>query len=255
MSALSIGSSAFPTAPSREDGLTAIVKWVPGEVIGAYAALVLALDSGERDPRAVTGTQWLWVFAAGALVMALVGGALEWRRQNPSAVHLPADKRAELVIRGILAFAAFLLWSLVIPGSASTQGWSWGVANAHVLPIVVPFAAVVFGLVAEYTLLPGSIAVLLRIPPLGRAAAARHADAAPTTPTTATAATAAQSGAQSAALPVAPVLTPAAGIPLQTTVTLGDDPESFSTITLPPQPEPAVVLPDDLSGGPQLPAR
>jgi hypothetical protein len=141
-------------APTKEDGLSAIVKWVPGEVIGAYTAVVAALQPGGEDAKLVgTATSWLIGFCAAAALMTWLGGALAYRQARASG-RMPNPKRVELGVRGLLSAAGLLLWSFIVPGSATNMA---DFVNQNAVTVVVPLGAIIFGLLAEFIVLPNSL--------------------------------------------------------------------------------------------------
>jgi hypothetical protein len=142
-------------APSREDALSTILKWVPGEVIGAYAAVVAALiaTSDGRAGRATGREGWLLaVFMVGALLMTTLGGYNAYRKVKADG-KLPSGKGIDLLVRGALSAVGLLLWSCVIPGTVTNKSGLLttyeGAASAMVF-----FVAIIFGLFAEFLVLP-----------------------------------------------------------------------------------------------------
>ena len=119
-----------------------LVEWIPGEVIAAYMALVLALQadgaSGTPEP---TSLWWL----VGAIVAA---GVLTFLGGFSKRSGLNGREWLELGVRVVLSAAAFALWSLVLPGS-----WWQSIHdiadNAAVVAIVAGLAASAFGLLAQ----------------------------------------------------------------------------------------------------------
>ena len=83
---------------------------------------------------------------------------MTFRKSTPSG-PMPGAKRIELLILAVLSAAGMFLWSYVIPGSA-TNAASW--VNPAAVAVVVPFAAVLFGAVAEYLVLPSSLSAVER---------------------------------------------------------------------------------------------
>lgn len=83
-----------------------------------------------------------------ALIFTLFGG-LNAHTRTAGDRKMPAVKRAELAMRAMLSVVGLLLWSLVIPGS-TTQQAGWALRNADAWPIIVPLAAIAFGLIAEW---------------------------------------------------------------------------------------------------------
>jgi hypothetical protein len=82
-------------APAPEDGLSAIVKWVPGEVIGTYAGVIVALEAGGDAVGGVDGSSGilLVMFAIFAFLLTTLGAILAFRKTQTSG-KMPAPKRA-----------------------------------------------------------------------------------------------------------------------------------------------------------------
>jgi hypothetical protein len=165
-------AAANAVAVSKDSGLASILKWVPGEVIGTYAALVSAVAVVQHGKVVGSSAGWLVGFCAGAALLTWLGGAMTFRKSTPSG-PMPGAKRIELLILAVLSAAGMFLWSYVIPGSA-TNASSW--VNPAAVAVVVPFAAVLFGAVAEYLVLPSSLSTIERW------ASGKNADAQPTDP-------------------------------------------------------------------------
>jgi hypothetical protein len=134
------------------------------------------VQAARADDRLVgTSGGLLAVFAASAFGLVYLGGKCACRKARADqlalgvldepepavAAHEGRLRKAALVVRGVLAAAGFVLWSYVIPGSPTNQS-DFGVANAAVLPIVVPFLALLFGLFAENAASPDSVATVAR---------------------------------------------------------------------------------------------
>jgi len=149
-------------APTRADGLAVIIKWVPGEVIGAYAAVITALQPNKKGEALIgTSSAWLLASCVGAFLLTVLGAIIEFRRVKVMG-KMPNLKRVEVSVRALLAVLGLLIWSYIIPGSATNQS-HFALANAAAIPVVVPFIAVVFGLFAETAVLPASLALIRRI--------------------------------------------------------------------------------------------
>jgi uncharacterized membrane protein len=120
-----------------------LVAWIPGEVIAAYMALVVALQGNDNTNGVVNPTSLWWLVGAiGASgVMTFLGGFSKSR-------HLTSNQRRELGVRVVLSAIAFALWSLVLPGSW-WQSLKTIADNAAVVAIVAGIAAAAFGLLAE----------------------------------------------------------------------------------------------------------
>jgi len=130
-----------PPVPS----IDTLVTWIPGEVVTAYAAIVLALQpegtSGGQPPIEITWSGWLFAGFVFAALLTWLGG---WSKSaNP-------DKKLkqELMVRAGAAGVAFLIWRVVVPGS-----WWYSIKliadNQSVVPLVVGLIGTVFALFAE----------------------------------------------------------------------------------------------------------
>jgi len=124
-----------------------VVTWIPGEVVAAYSAIVLALQpetapGGDPAPLAVTWGGWIVGGFIFACVLAFLGGWL--KRTNA----FDSKAKKELWVRTLLAGIAFLIWSFVVPGS-----WWFSFEQIAEYPgavgIVAGLVGVVFSLVAE----------------------------------------------------------------------------------------------------------
>jgi hypothetical protein len=139
-----LGGEAVADTPTAADAPTVdkLLAWLPGDVIAAYMALVLALQGSEAKTVKPTGLWWLVGAIAAAGIVTFLGGFA-----NP--VNLDNRDWAELLLKSVvLSPIAFALWSLVLPGS-----W-WqslhGIANnAAVVAIVAGLGAAAFGLLAQ----------------------------------------------------------------------------------------------------------
>jgi hypothetical protein len=121
----------------------ALVAWIPGEVIAAYMAVVLALQ-GTNNTNGVakpTGLGWLIGAIIAAGLLTLLGGYSKSR-------DLTHNQWVELGVRVALSAFAFALWSLVLPGSW-WQSINKIADNAPVVAIVAGLVAVAFGLLAQ----------------------------------------------------------------------------------------------------------
>ena len=91
-----------------------LITWIPGEVIAAYAAIVLALQpeqgSAPEPPPVEITSKW-WVVAA-----VIFAGLLTWLGGWSKSDELDGGARKELAVRVILAGVAFAIWSFVVPG-------------------------------------------------------------------------------------------------------------------------------------------
>lgn len=153
-----VATSSAPTLEpvSKEQGLAAILKWVPGEVLGVYVAVVaVLLARGGANRIEQTAWSWLVIFCLIAALVAWAGGYLAFRKVVDTG-KMPKAKRVELAVRAGLASLGLLLWSLAVPGSATNQS-GWAAGNADILPLLVPLLAIVFGLLAEMLVLPSTL--------------------------------------------------------------------------------------------------
>lgn len=141
---ISDGSASFGVSaledielPSRDDAFAEIVKWVPGEVIAGYAAVIAAAGAG-----VASAVAWLFVGVAGAWIF--LAGATEWFKLGKGVRF----RWGQSVIRVVLGSLAFLLWSFAIPGSPS-RAWSFVAdVNDATLSVAVILAATLFGMIA-----------------------------------------------------------------------------------------------------------
>jgi hypothetical protein len=143
-----IGRRGTTTLAARDQGaagdaptVNTLVEWIPGEVIAAYMALVLALQAdGSSGTPESTSLWWLVGAIVAAGVLTFLGGFS--KRSGLGSEWL------ELGVRVVLSAAAFALWSLVLPGS-----WWQSIHdiadNAAVVAIVAGLAASAFGLLAQ----------------------------------------------------------------------------------------------------------
>lgn len=120
-----------------------LVAWIPGEVIAAYMALVLALQSNDTTDGAAKPTALGWLVGAivAAGILTFLGGFAKNR-------DLTRAQWVELVVKVVLSAVAFALWSLVLPGSW-WQSINTIADNAAVVAIVAGVAAAAFGLLAQ----------------------------------------------------------------------------------------------------------
>lgn len=141
---VTVGQEAVADTPTAADAPTVdkLLAWIPGEVIAAYMALVLALQGSDADTVEPTSGWWLVGAIASAGILTFLGGFA-----NPVNLN-EADWRELLLKSVVLSPLAFALWSFVLPGS-----W-WqsidGIANnAPVVAIVAGIGATAFGLLAQ----------------------------------------------------------------------------------------------------------
>lgn len=131
-----------------------VVKWIPGEAITLYAG-ILGLGAAQG---ALTGQEtteqllerieagsfaWFTVGAAVAVALVITGAAAAPREQGSTR------SRLGLLVRVLLALAAFALWTSALPGS-----WTYGLGMVRDLGaayalLLVPLG-IVFAGVAEW---------------------------------------------------------------------------------------------------------
>lgn len=162
MSAYSVGAQVStrmeggtqPAEPTSS-APAAFVKWIPGEAITFYAAL-LGLGAtqgsltGNETPQALLeridagSSGWFFVGAALSAGLVLLGALTAERPQGSQGLSI-----GSLGVRIALALVSFLIWTTALPG-AWPYGWDvirdMGAAYALLL---VPVAAVFSG-VAEF---------------------------------------------------------------------------------------------------------
>jgi hypothetical protein len=137
-----VPAEAAADMPTAADAPTVdkLLAWLPGDVIAAYMAIVLALQEGTT----VEPTDGVWLIgaiAAAGVVTFLAGFT------NPLALDR-GDWR-ELALKSVvLSPIAFALWSLVLPGSW-WQSIDRIADNAGVVAIVAGLGAAAFGLLAQ----------------------------------------------------------------------------------------------------------
>lgn len=132
--------------PTPVPSVDTLVKWIPGEVIAAYAAIVLALQpegetSGDSTPLEITSGWWL---IGGVMFAALLTWLAGWSKTQ----DLDQSATKELATRTVLAAVAFVIWSVVVPGS-----WWFSIEsfakNSTVVPLVAGLIGAAFALLAE----------------------------------------------------------------------------------------------------------
>jgi hypothetical protein len=134
---------AEPAVPS----LDTLIMWIPGEVITAYAAVVLALQpsppegASELLPTKTTSLVWLLIAMGFAALLTWLGG-------YSKSDDLDAKATKELAARTVLAAIAFAIWSLVVPAS----WWysiDWVAENQGLVLIGTGLVGASFALFAE----------------------------------------------------------------------------------------------------------
>jgi hypothetical protein len=136
-------AAEVPELPSAVSVDTLIV-WIPGEVIAAYAAIVLALQpdqTGDTPPLEITSKWWIVGAMVFAAILTVLGG---WARSK----NLTGAEGWQLAVRAVLAAVAFLIWSAVIPGSAWYDIKDFA-EHQPVVALVAGLVGSVFALLAE----------------------------------------------------------------------------------------------------------
>jgi hypothetical protein len=146
--ALRVGVAEAETATDRvaaSDAPTvdALIAWIPGEVIAAYMALVLALQGTDNTGGVAKPTAFGWLIAA-----IIAAGLLTFLGGFAKSTDLTHNQWVELGVKVVLSALAFALWSLVLPGSW-WQSISTIADNAPVVAIVAGLAAAAFGFLAQ----------------------------------------------------------------------------------------------------------
>jgi hypothetical protein len=143
---VSAGGKKTPVAdaPTVTDAPTVdtLVAWIPGEVIAAYMALVLALQGDDTSGVVKPTSVWWLIGAIGA------AGLLTFLGGFSNSTYLSGEEWLALGVKVVLSAMAFALWSLVLPGS-----WWQSIHdiadNAAVVAILAGLAAAAFGLLAQ----------------------------------------------------------------------------------------------------------
>ena len=121
----------------RDNGLSVLVRWIPGEVIAVYGAAVALL--GDPVGSQAAGITWTGGFFF-ALLLSLLGA-------QPWLLGGNKQKVAVLVASLIFTAIAFVLWSFTIPGSA---GYRWDYAADHSqISVLAALAGLLLGGVTE----------------------------------------------------------------------------------------------------------
>jgi hypothetical protein len=132
--------------PTKVPGIDTLITWIPGDVIAAYSAIVLALqptadDSGSAAVLEVTGKEWLIGGAVFAAILTWLGA---WSKTEDLS---PAETR-ETIARMVAAAFAFAIWSFVVPGSW-WYSLDWIEEHASVVPFIAGLGGLAFALLAE----------------------------------------------------------------------------------------------------------
>lgn len=167
MSAYSIGGEAATkdtggklqaTESPTSTAPAAFVKWIPGEAITFYAAL-LGLGATQGDLTGKETPQELleridagspgWFFvAAGLSVVLVVLGSITGR---PTGAPQGSWSPGSVTVRVLLALVSFVIWSTALPG-AWPYGWEFirDMGSAYAL-LLVPVAAIFAGIAEKAT--------------------------------------------------------------------------------------------------------
>ena len=164
MSALSVGTTAATVSkgnrqpPAQDDAGPGgkFVKWIPGDAVAFYAALLTmgtVEGAAPSDPLAQLrsideGSAGWFVFALASAVALVVMGAYGKRqrsRRSDEAVKVDARSMA---LRGVLTAAAFTLWATLLPESWPNS-WSLVQNLGAAYPLVLALIATVFTFIAE----------------------------------------------------------------------------------------------------------
>jgi hypothetical protein len=124
-----VAEAVQQTAPTADDYLSRLAKYIPVEIVGLYlfAAGVIPRTSGSADTTA------LWVVFVACLVFTPIYMWIVTRREGGKPLWPQV----------ILATIAFPIWVLAMGGPF--EGLSW--YRSYIFAIVLAFATVVFGLV------------------------------------------------------------------------------------------------------------
>lgn len=139
MTAWTIGSAAVREARDDPPGIDKLVEWIPGEVIAAYSAAVLALQPDDASKLEITPG---WLLAAGIGFASLLTFLGAWAKPQPIL------RKLELLFRMAFAGAAFAIWAFVVPGSW-WHSLSWVVDNEPLVPVAAGIVGLSFALFAE----------------------------------------------------------------------------------------------------------
>lgn len=128
-----------------------IVKWIPGEAITFYAAIIgvgsaQGALSGRETPKEllerIDAGSFGW-FSAGALVAValVITGALAQARTPDKQISVPG-----LLVRVLLSLVAFALWTSALPGSWTYSLQAIRDMGAAYALLLVPLGLVFAGL-------------------------------------------------------------------------------------------------------------
>jgi hypothetical protein len=137
MTAWSIGAAATENQ-ANPPGIEKLVEWIPGDVIAAYSAAVLALQPDDGSKLEIT--PW-WLLAGAIAFAALLTFLGAWARRDKI-------RKGQLLLRMVFAATAFAIWAFVVPGSW-WHSLDWVADNEPVVPIAAGVIGVAFALFAE----------------------------------------------------------------------------------------------------------
>jgi hypothetical protein len=124
------------TQPAWKEYVDRLVKYVPGDAIGGYTAVItiFVLNNGLPDP-----TLWLALLFLGITAMLVVLG---W-------ANTPGDKGSfgSIIPDIVLAVIAFVVWSLTVPGNGWLEIDAIG-DNPEIVGVVGVVAGILMPLVA-----------------------------------------------------------------------------------------------------------
>jgi hypothetical protein len=133
------GPPAIAGAPGDDaspiqKAIDTLTKWIPGEVVALYVAVVAAATtSADHLPSVLM----LVIFIAITPLWSILAGFAD-----------TGEIKSKVILPAILAGVAFTIWSLTVPGS----GWErWHVIadNQQSVTIIAAIAASLFGLFAS----------------------------------------------------------------------------------------------------------
>jgi hypothetical protein len=164
MSAFTVGAGAStkdadgkptPASGPASSAPAAFVKWIPGEALTFYAA-ILGLGAAQGDLTGRETPQQLlerieagapsWFFVGSAIAVALVVVGAISERQGDQALAA-----GSVMARAALALISFTIWTTALPG-AWPYGWNFirDMGAAYAL-LLVPIAAIFSGIAEHMT--------------------------------------------------------------------------------------------------------
>lgn len=164
MSAFSVGGEVstkdsagvvVTTPPPTSTAPAAFVKWIPGEAITFYAA-ILGLGAaqpeltGKESPQQIleridAGSQgWFWLGAGIAAILVILGSLTGRPGGAADNTVLPGS----IVARVVLTVVSFLIWATALPG-AWPSGWHFIQDMGDAYPLLLVPVAAIFAGIAE----------------------------------------------------------------------------------------------------------